>query len=78
MRTQISRWGNSLAVRLPKQVTDSIGLGEGAPVEIDVVDGVVTVAPAKPVYRLAELLARITPDNIPDSFDDFPRGGELL
>ncbi len=78
MKTQIARWGNSLAVRLPKQVTDDAGLGEGAAVEIDVVDGVVRVTPAKRAYSLAELLAGITPDNIPESFDDRPRGSELL
>jgi antitoxin MazE len=78
MRTQIARWGNSLAVRLPKQVADSAGLGEGASVEVDVVDGVVRLTPARPRYSLTELLAGITEDNIPESFDDRPRGKELL
>lgn len=78
MRTQVSRWGNSLAVRLPRQVAESAGLGEGTSVEIDVVDGVVRVSPTRPSYSLADLLAGVTPENLPESFDDRPQGGELL
>jgi len=33
MKMQIGRWGNSLAVRLPKELVDRFGLKEGA--EID-------------------------------------------
>jgi len=31
---QVSKWGNSLAVRLPKAVVDKLGLKEGDDVEI--------------------------------------------
>lgn len=78
MRTQISRWGNSLAVRLPRQITDGAGLGEGTTVELDVVDGVVRLSPTRPRYTLAELLAGITADNLPAAEDDGPHGAELL
>jgi antitoxin MazE len=78
MRTQIARWGNSLAVRLPRQLAAEIGLADGTLVDIDVVDGTVRVSSARPVYALADLLAGVTPDNIPESFDDQPVGRELL
>ncbi len=78
MRTQIAKWGNSLALRVPKQVAEAAGLGAGATVDLDVVGGVVHVAPARPRYTLDELLAGITPDNQHESFDDGPRGQELL
>ena len=78
MRTQIARWGNSLAVRLPRQIAEGAGLGEGTAVEVELVDGVVRVVPSRPSYSLAELLAGITPENIPESFDDRPQGRELL
>lgn len=78
MRTQIARWGNSLAVRLPRQVADSAGLAEGTAVELDVVDGVIRLSPAKARYTLAGLLAGVTPANIPDIADGSPRGAELL
>lgn len=79
MRTQLARWGNSLAVRLPRQVAEAAGLCDGATVELEVVDGIVRLVPARPGYTLAELLAAITPGNLPDqTFDDRPRGQELL
>ncbi|MEZ5888836.1 MAG: AbrB/MazE/SpoVT family DNA-binding domain-containing protein [Xanthobacteraceae bacterium] len=35
---QIAKWGNSLAVRLPKAVVEALGLKEGDSVEIRVAD----------------------------------------
>ena len=79
MRTQISRWGNSLAVRLPRHLAEKAGLAEGSSVELDVVDGELRLSQARPVYSLNELLAGITPDNLPgEILDDCPKGQELL
>jgi len=33
---RVAKWGNSLAVRLPKSVVDALGLHEGDPIEITV------------------------------------------
>jgi antitoxin MazE len=33
---QVSRWGNSLAIRLPAAVVEALGLKEGDRIEIDV------------------------------------------
>ncbi|GAB4526058.1 MAG: AbrB/MazE/SpoVT family DNA-binding domain-containing protein [Amphiplicatus sp.] len=35
---QVSRWGNSLAVRLPAAVVEALGLKEGDEIEICVAD----------------------------------------
>ena len=35
---QVSRWGNSLAVRLPAAVVEALGLHEGDEIEIEVAD----------------------------------------
>ena len=79
MRTEVARWGNSLAVRLPRQVLEQTGIAEGTAVDLDVEDGRVVIRPAVPRYGLDELLAGITPENLPDDcFDDRPRGRELL
>lgn len=58
----ISGWGNSLGVRLPRAVAESVGLREGDRVCIDVQDGSVIIRPAKPRYTLNELLAGTTPE----------------
>lgn len=77
MRTEITRWGNSLAVRLPKQVLEQAGLPEGLPVELVVEANTVVLRPAKPCYDIDMLIAGITPENLPESFDDAPVGREL-
>ncbi len=56
MRNQISKWGNSLALRLPKSVAADAQLREGTAVELRVVDGALVVRPARPKYRLSDLL----------------------
>ena len=79
MRTQIAKWGNSLAVRLPRDVVQAAGLRDGETVELEVKDGVIRLVPTKPYYTLEELLAGITPENQPDEiFDDGPHGEEML
>lgn len=35
---QVSKWGNSLAVRLPASVVEALGLKEGDDIEIEVAD----------------------------------------
>ena len=54
---QVSKWGNSLAVRLPAAVVDALGLKEGDQVEVQIA-GKQTFQVAKaPGAR--ELLARL-------------------
>lgn len=43
MKTKIQKWGNSYAVRLPKQVVVKLGLKQGTPVELEAGNGVVIV-----------------------------------
>ncbi len=57
MQTTISKWGNSLALRLPRHVADEMRLVEGATVNVQVEDGVIRVTPSRPKFKLADLLA---------------------
>jgi antitoxin MazE len=63
MRTQIGRWGNSLAVRLPGAYVKDLGLSEGTELEISAVGGGLLLRPAKREYSLEELVAQITEEN---------------
>jgi antitoxin MazE len=79
VEASVARWGNSLALRIPKRVADRLGLGEGRTVDLDVEDGRLVVRPRGPSYRIDELLAGITPENLPDAgFDDGAAGEEAL
>jgi antitoxin MazE len=64
MKSQIQKWGNSLAVRIPRAFAEEIGLSQGCHVEMTVEDGRLIVCPAKAERpTLAELLAEVTPEN---------------
>jgi antitoxin MazE len=76
MNTQLSKWGHSLAVRIPKSVTEKARLKEGDIVDVSVTDdGAVLVRPTGRKYTLDELVARITPKNSHDEFDWGPPVG---
>lgn len=78
MRTRISKWGNSLALRLPKPFMDELGLGEGAEVEITVRDGQLVLSAAGREYALKELVDGITAENRHKETDwGRPRGREV-
>jgi antitoxin MazE len=76
MRTHVVRWGKSLALCIPRSVAERLGLDEGGTVELSVEDGRLVVRPRRPEPQLDQLLAQITPENLPSSFDDAPRGEE--
>lgn len=63
MRARVSKWGNSLGVRIPKACAEEVGLAEGATVEVKVSGRNLVLAPAHREYDLEELVAGITPKN---------------
>ena len=42
MKMQVGRWGNSLAVRLPKVLTDRFGIVEGDEIDTSGIEAVLT------------------------------------
>ncbi|HEY3888049.1 MAG TPA: AbrB/MazE/SpoVT family DNA-binding domain-containing protein [Caulobacteraceae bacterium] len=75
MRVQISKWGNSLGVRIPKDVARRVGLAAGAQVEVEAEGGRIVIAPSAPRYRLEDLLKGMTPEAMRDAFDWGPDVG---
>ena len=64
-KAQMSRWGNSLAVRIPKHVADEAGLREGDNLVVEVeAQGSVAIKLAQRAPSLADLLTQITPQNL--------------
>jgi antitoxin MazE len=75
MKVKIAKWGNSLAVRLPKRLADELGLKPGKTVELQK-EGTrlaieTTVGPKIPHYRLEDLLAQIKPGTEPPPLVDW-------
>ena len=61
--TQIAKWGNSLALRLPRSVALEVRLDEGDTVDVSVKNGAIVISPSRPTYSLEQLVAQITPRN---------------
>ncbi len=64
MRASVRKWGNSLALRIPKSVAEDSLIKQGSVVELTVVRGRLVVSPlSAPRYSLKELLAGVTKSN---------------
>jgi antitoxin MazE len=78
-QVQIARWGNSLGVRVPRDVAIRAGLTEGTRVDIEATeDGRIVISPSHRRFTLDELLKEMTPERQHRLQDDPPRGAELL
>jgi antitoxin MazE len=64
MNAIIQKWGNSLALRLPKALADEVRISEGTQVELlRTPDGLLLKARSRPRYQLAKLVGGITRRN---------------
>lgn len=62
MRTEIKKWGNSAALRLPAATLAKAGLEVNSPVEIEAAEGKLVVSAVDvPQYSLEELLVQCPP-----------------
>jgi antitoxin MazE len=79
MRTRIQKWGNSLALRIPKSFAAETHLEQGTLVEVSLPDGKLLVTPlSPPAITLEELLKHVTPHNLHHEVDTGPAvGGEV-
>ena len=64
MTATIQKWGNSLALRIPRAVAKQIHVQEGDPVTLRVSAAGLTVKPAPKRLSLDALLAQVTPENL--------------
>jgi antitoxin MazE len=76
MRTHIQKWGNSLALRIPKAFAVEAQLADNTPVDLSLVNGKLVIAPAaEPPLRLEDLLAAVTDENLHQEVDTGPAVG---
>ena len=64
MVTTIQRWGNSLAVRIPKPFALQIQLAENTEVEISLEGNRIVISPVTKTWTLGDLLAGVTKRNV--------------
>ena len=67
MTTRVKKWGNALAIRLPRQVTEQFNLVDGSAVKVSPESIGIVIRPEKKtiIPSLRELARRITPANRP-------------
>lgn len=76
MRTRVQRWGNSLALRIPKTFATETALADGSEVDLALEDRRLVVTPvAESPVLLEDLLAGITPENLHGEIDTGPSVG---
>ena len=70
MKTRVQKWGNSLALRIPKSFANEVGFQRETSVEISLADGKLVITPvAKPKLTLKQLLAKVTKENLHHEVD---------
>ncbi len=64
MKARVQKWGNSLALRIPRPFALEVGLSENSEVELSLVDGRLIIRPIGRVkFVLSDLMAMVTPKN---------------
>jgi len=77
VRAIVSKWGNSLGLRIPRGLAEDAGLTDGSPIDLRVENGRLIVEPVT-VENLDALLAKVTAKNLHgELLVDTPRGREV-
>ncbi|MEW6173531.1 MAG: AbrB/MazE/SpoVT family DNA-binding domain-containing protein [Bacillota bacterium] len=79
LKTRVQKWGNSLALRIPKPLAAEVGLKDNSPVRLLLQDGKLMIVPViKPAVSLDCLLAQVTEENLHREVDTgFAMGSEV-
>lgn len=79
MTTRVQKWGNSLALRIPKSIALEAGLNLDSPVELSLAKGKLIVRRVSPpAPTLEELLKGVTDDNRPGEWQTGPAVGKEI
>ncbi len=78
MTIHVKRWGNSLGLRIPKQVVKKYGIVDGSQFELKTEEDKIILKPIEKVPTLEELMAQITEENQHNEIDfGKPEGKEI-
>ncbi len=75
MKARIQKWGNSLALRIPKPFAAEVGLEEDTPVDLLLEDGRIVIEPV-PEPTLEELLSQVNETNLHGEVESGPPRGK--
>ena len=63
MTVALKKWGNSLALRIPKDITQTLDIANNSLMELDVHNGTLIIKPKKENY-LESMLSQINSNNL--------------
>lgn len=69
MKATIQKWGNSLAVRIPKSFAAEAGVEYGSAVEMTVEEDGLRIRPVRLALDLEDLLAQVRPGQLHGEVD---------
>jgi len=70
MHVQVQKWGNGLALRIPKPIAEKIKISEGTLVDLRVTEGKLVATPTKrKKVTLSQLLTKVTKSNLHEEVD---------
>jgi antitoxin MazE len=69
MEVRVQKWGNSLAIRIPKVYADEINVHSGSLITIDREENKLILEAKQDRKKLKELLAKVTSENIHEEID---------
>ncbi|MEO8664432.1 MAG: AbrB/MazE/SpoVT family DNA-binding domain-containing protein [Ignavibacteria bacterium] len=80
MTTKIQKWGNSLAIRIPKSFAETTQIKEGSEIKLSLEhDKIIVTKKEKPKFTLKDLVSKITKNNTHQEINfGSPVGKELL
>lgn len=79
MTTKVSKWGNSLGVRLPKNIVDSLHIGNGSEVKIERNNATIVITPKeKMVFTVEDLIVGMTEEGVLDQFEPLKSIGKEI
>jgi len=75
MEVKVTKWGNSLGIRLNKEIAEAIHLKENDIVELEVIDNKLVILPKQ---TLEDMLSKINENNLHNEIDFGTTGKEML
>ena len=69
MKTKLQKWGNSLGVRLPKNIAEQKSLKEGVGVTVLLKNNQIVIEPVKEELSLQSMLAEVNENNLHSETD---------
>jgi antitoxin MazE len=75
MQNRVQKWGNSLAVRIPKTFARQMGWRESAPVKMSLEEGALVIKTDRErAWDLDALMSGVTDDNLHPAWEAEPAG----